>query len=74
MSDGRRLNRQVQDRAIRFALRNPKIVLVLLGLAALAALAYVVWTNLPKRTSPPPVAGDGQPATIDPSRQFTDGR
>jgi endonuclease/exonuclease/phosphatase family metal-dependent hydrolase len=64
MSDGRRLNRQVQDQAIRFALRYPRVVLVLLGLAALAALAYFVWTNLPKRTTPPPVAGDGMPATV----------
>jgi endonuclease/exonuclease/phosphatase family metal-dependent hydrolase len=64
MSSGRNLNRQLQDQAIRFAVRNPKIVLVLLGLAVLVALGYFVWINLPKRSSPPPVAGDGKPATV----------
>lgn len=64
MSAGRHLNRQLRDQAVRFALRNPKVVLVLLGVAALIALGYFVWTSLPRRTTPPPVTGDGQPATI----------
>jgi endonuclease/exonuclease/phosphatase family metal-dependent hydrolase len=64
MSAGRRLNRQLQDQALRLAARNPKVVLVLLGLAAVVALGYFVWTNLPTRSSPPPVAGDGKPAAF----------
>src|SRR4051812_16803769 len=64
MSAGRNPNRQLQDQAIRFAMRNPKVVLVLLGIAGLVVVGYLVWTNLPKRPSPPPVAGDGQAGTF----------
>ena len=64
MASGRRFNRQLQDQAFRLAVRNPKVALVLLGIAAVIFLGYVVWTNLPKRSSPPPIAGDGNPATF----------
>lgn len=65
MSDGRRrLNRQLQDQAFRFARRNPQLTLVLFAIATVVLIAYLVWINLPKRTSPPPLAGDGQPATF----------
>lgn len=61
---GRRINRQLQDQAFRLAARNPKVTLVLLGLAALVALVHFVWTSLPERQTPPPLAGDGAPATF----------
>src|SRR5258708_30410318 len=64
MSFGRRPNRQLRDQAINLAVRNPKITLILLGIAALVAIAYFVWTKYPKHQSPPPLAGDGKPATI----------
>ena len=63
MSTGRRLNRQFQDQAVRLAARNPKAVLILIGLAAVLAIGYVACT-LPKRSSAPTVAGDGKPATF----------
>jgi endonuclease/exonuclease/phosphatase family metal-dependent hydrolase len=64
MAADRRLNRQLQDQAVRFAQRNPKIVLAVLGVAAVLALGYFVWTRLPKHQTPPPLAGNGQPGTV----------
>ncbi|HEX3151659.1 MAG TPA: hypothetical protein VHR66_26545 [Gemmataceae bacterium] len=58
------MNRQLQDQAIKFALRNPKIVLTLLGVAAVLALGYFIWTRLPKHQSPPPLAGNGEPGIV----------
>src|SRR5437868_4811964 len=64
MSPGRNFTPRLQDQAARIALRNPKVVLVLLGLAAVVAVGYFVWVNLPKRSLPPPVAGYGKPAAV----------
>src|SRR5262245_6837435 len=64
MSPARRINRQLQDQAIRFALRNPKVAVVLIAVVAVVALGYYVWTHWPQRTPPPPVAGDGKAATF----------
>ena len=64
MSAGRRPNRQLQDQALQFVLRNPKVTLVLVGLIGILALGYFFWTQVPKRQIPTPVAGDGKPATV----------
>ena len=59
-----RPNRQMQDAAIRLARRYPRPALVVLVLVGLVALGYYLWSNWPKRQAPPPVAGDGRPATF----------
>lgn len=64
MSDRRPLDRQLQDQAVRLALRHPGFALAAIGLVVLVAVGYFVWTNLPKRQAPPPLAGDGNPATV----------
>lgn len=64
MSAGRRFNRQLQDQAVRLAIRNPKVTLVLLAIAVVVVTGYLIWTNLPKNTAPPPVTGDGKPARL----------
>jgi endonuclease/exonuclease/phosphatase family metal-dependent hydrolase len=63
MPDGNRLKRQVENQAIGLALRHPLAALVVIGLVVVIVVAYVVWSNLPKQQTPPPVVGNGQPGT-----------
>jgi endonuclease/exonuclease/phosphatase family metal-dependent hydrolase len=64
MSDRRPLDRQLQGQAVRLALRHPGFALAVIGLVIVVAVGYFVWTNLPKRQTPPSLAGDGKPATV----------
>jgi endonuclease/exonuclease/phosphatase family metal-dependent hydrolase len=59
-----RPNRQMQDAALRLARRYPKQAIILLLIVGVIALGYFVWTHLPARKAPPPVAGRGEPATF----------
>jgi endonuclease/exonuclease/phosphatase family metal-dependent hydrolase len=53
--------RQFQNAAVRLARQYPKQALIVLGIIALIAIGYYIYTRWPK--SPPPSAGDAQPAT-----------
>jgi endonuclease/exonuclease/phosphatase family metal-dependent hydrolase len=54
----------MQDAALQMARRYPKQALILLVIVGVIALGYYLWTKLPERKAPPPVAGGGQPATF----------
>lgn len=64
MFDRRRPDRQIEEQAVRLALRHPGFALAAIALVVLIAVGYFVWTSLPKHSPPPPLAGDGNPATV----------
>jgi endonuclease/exonuclease/phosphatase family metal-dependent hydrolase len=64
MSDGNRLNRQIETQAVGVALRHPLTALAVIGVLIVGAVAYYWWSNRPKHAEPPPVVGDGNPGSI----------
>lgn len=60
-----RSNRQLQDAATRLARRHPREALLLLLALGVVIVGFVIWSKWFKpKEGPPPVTGDGKPATV----------